>query len=84
MDGWADGWVNEWINELMNEWVNEPEKKFPFFAGVVGKIIRARAIKNRRVFASKTRKPLSMALNRRAGGFALKVPNFFFALTREN
>ena len=73
----------------------------PFFAGVVRKIIRARAIKNRCVFfACKTRKPLLMAPNRRAGGCAKKRGRFCcakkflralkapkktnFALTREN
>jgi len=53
------------------------EREFPFFLGLAyKKIIRARAIKNSRVFASKTRKRFEAA-------FALKVaPNNIYTFFR--
>ena len=67
----------------------------PFFLGLARKIIRARAIKNSRIFASKTRKPIlngaqsPRGLRKKNGGLlrktpvsALRVPKILFSCSR--
>ena len=72
--GCCDPRAQQEAEEAANDQEQTPAGRagIPFFLGLERKVILERAIKNRRVFASKMRKSLYMALNRRAF-FALKA-----------